>query len=347
MTSTQRQPGRELRRARRESVAAALLEGPPPLDALDVHCIAVETASVLHPSTNRPVLRWVLTVESPQGRRSRLPVIGKGFLSGGGADAARLLQGLREAGFDGPDLSVPRPYGYDPARRLLTQEEAPPGTLYAMLAGEVREATSAVRRVARWLAMLHSVATVAPPRLPVDFERTKLTDYGAAIAARLPAAHTRVRSLAAATAAKLATAPAEGLVLTHGDFQPKNVHLSSSRLTVIDFDRAAMAPPARDLGHFVGQVETMGAALHGDLGAAAPWIEPFVEEYVERGGDARAVEGIPAYAARTFAEVLYYRLVIRPVSSTSFVPSWLDAWERHLRNAGPLPRSASQPSVYP
>ena len=42
-------------------------------------------------------------------------------------------------------------------------------------------------------------------------------------------------------------------MLTHGDFQPKNIHLDRSRLVVIDFDRAAWAPAGRDLGHFIGQ----------------------------------------------------------------------------------------------
>jgi hypothetical protein len=46
------------------------------------------------------------------------------------------------------------------------------------------------------------------------------------------------------------------------------------------------------------------------------------------------VAAAPAYVARTFAEVLYYRLVVRPVNDRSFVPAWLEAWGRLLDQAG-------------
>ncbi|MET1064924.1 MAG: hypothetical protein ABWX85_08125, partial [Arthrobacter sp.] len=105
------------------------------------------------------------------------------------------------------------------------------------------------------------------------------------------------------------------------------------RVVVIDFDRAARAPAARDLGHFIGQTLTMGASRHGDLGAAAPWAEAFLTGYGDAGGDAGAVHSAPAYVARTFAEVLFYRLVVRPVGDSSFVPDWLDAWEEAVEAA--------------
>ena len=57
----------------------------------------------------------------------------------------------------------------------------------------------------------------------------------------------------------------------------------------------------------------MGASRHGHLAAAAPWVEAFLRGYTDGGGDAGAVRSAPAYVARTFAEVLFYRLVVRPV----------------------------------
>jgi len=101
-------------------------------------------------------------------------------------------------------------------------------------------------------------------------------------------------------------------------------------VVVIDLDRAASAPAARDLGHFVGQTRTMAASRHGSLDVADRWIVAFVEGYLGAGGSTEAVAAAPPYVARTFAEVLFYRLVVRPVGSTTFVRSWLDAWERCL-----------------
>jgi hypothetical protein len=99
---------------------------------------------------------------------------------------------------------------------------------------------------------------------------------------------------------------------------------------VIDLDRAAFAPAARDIGHFIGQTLTMGASRHGHLGAATSWVDAFLHGYTAAGGDGAAVAGAPAYVARTFAEVLFYRLVVRPMPDRTFVPAWLDAWERSL-----------------
>lgn len=321
----------ELRRARRLAAAAALLESPPPLEALPVRCLSVDKTSVLHASRSRPVVRWDLTVQDRAGRRSPLPVVGKGFTAGGGLEAWWLLRRLHELGFDDAVLRVPQPYGYDPTRRLLAQEVAPAGSLHDLIDGNLRASTQAVRRVARWLARLHAVTgVVGVPTLAADFETTKLGGYALALSEVLPAAASRISDLTGATLAKVADAATDPPVLTHGDFQPKNVHLDSSRVVVIDFDRAALAPAARDLGHFLGQTITMVAAAHGDLETASPWTAAFLEEYVASGGDPRAVRSTAGYVARTFAEVLHYRLVVRPVRSRSFVPAWLAAWERHL-----------------
>jgi aminoglycoside phosphotransferase (APT) family kinase protein len=170
------------------------------------------------------------------------------------------------------------------------------------------------------------VKGVHAPDLAADFERLKLTEYAEALAGLLPQAAARLGELTVATLQELAKAGGP-LVLTHGDFQPKNIHLDRHRLMVIDFDRAAWAPAGRDLGHFIGQTLTMGASRHGTLAAARPWGDTFVESYVDAGGEEGAVRSAPAYVARTFAEVLFYRLVVRPVTDSSFVPDWLDAWE--------------------
>ncbi len=147
--------------------------------------------------------------------------------------------------------------------------------------------------------------------------------------AALPAVADRLVTLTSRTLDSLRRAPARPVV-THGDFQPGNIHLDDDRVVVIDFDRAASALAARDLGHFIGQTLTMGASWHGCFEAAAGWVDAFLRGYTAADGDPSAVAGAPAYVARTFAEVLYYRLVVRPMPDWSFVPAWLDAWERCL-----------------
>ena len=317
-------PGRDSRRAERMAIAQSVLVSPPPLQALGVDRVVVLDSSVVHASRSRPVVRWVVTVHSAAGPAS-LAVIGKAYRRGGGEDAERLLGQLRRAGFDDPGLQVPEPYGFDPARALLAQEEAPPLTLRALLEADPAPDRPAVERVGAWLARLHAVDGVEVPVLADDFERRKLTEYAAALAALLPAEAGRLAALTERTLAGLSRGTARPVV-THGDFQPGNIHLDPQRVMVIDFDRAAYAPAARDVGHFIGQTLTMGASWHGHLGAAAGWVDAFLHGYTAGGGSAAAVAAAPVYVARTFAEVLFYRLVVRPVRDQSFVPAWLDAW---------------------
>lgn len=326
---------RAARRAQRQAAAAALLAAPPPLDALPVHRVLRARGDVLHASRSRPVVRWDLVVETDDGAVSRLAVVGKGFVKGDGEQAWRLLRSLHADGFDDPVLQVPQPYGFDPGRRLLAQEEAPAGTLYDLLQDDLEGAAPSVRRVATWLARLHGTTCTEVTPLPDGFEHDKLGEYAEALSEKLPWASGHVHDLTAATEERLRAAAAGPPRLTHGDFQPKNVHLDAHRVMVIDFDRAALAPAARDLGHFVGQTLTMAAALHGHLDAASAWVSAFLGAYEAAGGDPRAVEAMPGYAARTFAEVLYYRLVVRPVETHTFVPAWLQAWEDQLSDGTP------------
>jgi hypothetical protein len=325
-------PSADARRAERLAIAESLLVSPPPLDALRPCRAEVLTRAVVHASRSRPVVRWTVALDVGTGPSSPLAVIGKSYRTGGGEQAWRLLSSLRKAGFDSPGLQVPAPYGFDPARQLLSQEEAPTTTLHSLLDGDPRTAAPAAGRAGRWLAHLHAVPGVQVPDLAADFETVKLHEYAAALARLLPQAAVRLGELTAGTLAELSRAGGSNVV-THGDFQPKNIHLDRHRIVVIDFDRAAWAPAARDLGHFIGQTLTMGASRHGDLGAAAPWVEAFLDGYAESGGDAAAVRSAPAYVARTFAEVLVYRLVVRPVRNPSFVPGWLDAWEAAVEAA--------------
>ncbi|MGY1638544.1 phosphotransferase [Geodermatophilus sp. SYSU D00742] len=327
----------DARRAQRLAVAESLLLRPPPLDAFPPGRVEVLARSVVHASRSRPVVRWTVTLDHGDGPSAPLAVIGKGYRKGGGGEARELLDGLRRAGLDAPDLQVPAAYGFDPARQLLAQEEAPAATLYDLLAADPASASSDARRAGRWLARLHAVRGTPLPELAGDFERHKLTEYAAALAEVLPGAAPRLAELTRGTLAGLARGGGAEVV-THGDFQPKNIHLDRSRIVVIDFDRAARAPAARDLGHFVGQTLTMAAARHGDLACARSWVAAFARGYTGNGGDPDAVRAAPAYVARTFAEVLFYRLVVRPVGDTAFVPDWLDAWAAAVDGAvGGLP----------
>ncbi|MCG9893726.1 MAG: aminoglycoside phosphotransferase family protein [Thermosynechococcaceae cyanobacterium MS004] len=73
--------------------------------------------------------------------------------------------------------------------------------------------------------------------------------------------------------AAIAAQIAEGLLripqqrcATHGDFKPDQVLIQGNTVTVLDFDRAAIGHPARDLGSFLAQLARDG--LQGKLSAS-------------------------------------------------------------------------------
>jgi hypothetical protein len=70
------------------------------------------------------------------------------------------------------------------------------------------------------------------------------------------------------------------------------------------------------------------ARSQGFDATARAWCDALLDGYVQEGGS-QAVEATPAYVSRTFLEVLFYRLVVRPVADGSFAAQWLDecdAW---------------------
>lgn len=314
-------------RQRREAVASAVLAEPPPLPGPAPGTVRTFAGEVLHASRSRPVVRWVVTDTSAEGTH-RFRVVGKVYGKGGGQQAHALLVRLRECGFEGP-YAVPQPLGWVESRQLLLQSEAPANTLYDGLS-DLNRSLPDVRRAGAWLARFHSVPEPGLSPLPGDFEAGKAEEYVSRLCQVQPYLTWQLREIQRRLLPLLEAAPESGVVPTHGDYQPKNLHLDPERFVVIDFDRAALAPAARDLGHFVGQALTMAAAGGHPSDRAAHWATAIIDSYLRAGGSARAVAATPAYVARTFLEVLFYRLVVRPVRDPSFAGEWLDACAQWL-----------------
>ncbi|MGQ0623682.1 MAG: phosphotransferase [Sporichthyaceae bacterium] len=321
-------------REERAAIAAAVLADVPALPGPARGSLRSVDGVILHASRSRPVVRWDIVDHGPTGT-TKASVVGKVYNKGDGAAAHVLLTHLRATGFGGA-FDVPESLGYLPERRLLLQSEAPRATLHERVSGSAPDATMTndVFRTGIWLARLHAVTGTDLAPLAADFETIKAEKYVTGMIATKPALTWHLRRIQADLAPLLAAAGNGPLVPTHGDFQQKNVHVDDERIVVIDFDRAALAPAARDLGHFVGQGLTMAAAAGAEFDSATRATTlNLVEGYLAGGGSAAAVAAMPAYVARTFLEVLFYRLVVRPMRDDSFAESWITECERWLDEA--------------
>jgi hypothetical protein len=289
---------------------------------------------VVRPSRSRPVFRYdVSYLAEGTGRPLRAVVIAKGYYREDGARTFAYMSRLWEDGF-GEDsrLTIPRPFAYIPDASLLLQGQAQGKSLYLYL-DEPAAALGPVRLTARWLAKLHAASLVTAPVLPYEYEVEKVGTYARVLAGLHPLYGERIRALAGAVLSSLLTLASASKTPTHGDFQPKNIFVHRGRVTVIDFDRFALAHPARDLGHFIGQSMTMSYVRTGSFDAIAPWNAAFLDEYVAWGSQT-ALEGLPVFVARAFLEILYYKLFVRPVKDPSFLPVWLAEAEGWLARGG-------------
>lgn len=308
-------------RAQRAAIACAVRDELPPFDDPAPGWTRSVTGEVLHASRSRPVVRWIVT-DTCATETTEFSVVGKVYGRGGGAAAFDLLMRLRRGGFGGA-FDVPEAIAYLPDRKLLLQSEAPPNTLHDGLA-DLAASIDDVHRTGQWLARLHAVEGTNLRPLAADFEAAKAEQYISALSDLDPALTRPLRRIQDDLMVALAASGAGDLVVTHGDFQQKNVHVDRDRIVVIDFDRAALAPAARDLGHFVGQALTMAASAgHSFEGPAREWALALFDGYLAAGGSPLAVEQSSAYVARTFLEVLFYRLVVRPMRDVSFVGDWV------------------------
>ena len=292
---------------------------------------------VLRQSRFRPVFRYrveyerseMATETGPDDRQTLERIfIGKADYRHGGVDTFAFMRRLREAGFGSEDdTCIPEPIAYLEDLDILVQTEAPGRCLYEWLSDPANDDVGPAGYAGRWLGKLHQTRLPsAEGALPADFEERKLTGYCRELSEALPEHAQRIGDCTQGALEQLRAVQGIRLVPTHGDYQPKNIYADGPRLTVIDWDRGALGHPARDVGHFVGQCLTMAYAKIGSFDPGTRWNDAFLAGYTETapaGWDA----GLPPYFARTLLEVLYYKLVVKPVSDPSFVPLWLDRLE--------------------
>jgi hypothetical protein len=310
----------------------SLAEGLMDLPITDLREIGLDVrgyeAQVLKTSKSRPILRYVVTCFDKKAPRRRV-IIGKGYFRHDGARTFEAMRLLWSEGFAGDRfLAIPEPIAFLPRLNLLLQGWAPGDALYAYLEDPER-ALQHVGLTARWLAKLHRTRIAAARVLPLDYEQTKLRTYGEVLIELCPLFAPRIERIVQHILALLRALDLREVVPTHGDFQPKNIFICQNRVTVIDFDRFALAHPARDVGHFIGQSMTMSYARKGSFEQIEPWNSAFLDEYV-RLASPEVLSMVPVFVARTFMEVLKHKIFLDPAKNSYLLPLWLDECERWL-----------------
>jgi aminoglycoside phosphotransferase (APT) family kinase protein len=181
-------------------------------------------------------------------------VVVKRYVAGGAEAVYAQMSALWASPFgaDRRPPGLPRPIGVNQDRQEVEMQFLPGDPIGSR--GDLGLSVQQLPEVARLLADLHgSGVRVDRRRSPAallrsshrkvdELDRTGIERSGSAEVAQL------ARRVVERLAAGLPT-PTE-LVLSHGDFSPRNVLLTPNGLALIDFDRLQMAAPERDISYW-------------------------------------------------------------------------------------------------
>ena len=243
-----------------------------------------------------------------------------------GAEASLATLGaLWTTGFRAPSPHrVPRPYGFLAAPPVLLQGLAPGRPWSDALSAEPAVQATESRRAADWLLALHAATITALPATAdeADACRARARELAGRFSwvarTMVPAGERLAAALAAASPRALPS---------HGDFHPRNVFLSASGATVIDFDTFGSREPAFDVGYAIGQLLIASYLRLGGFVAGAFAARAFWSRYasLRDAGERR----VALHVARALLQGLHYDLCTLRNGRVDLLAHWpavIDEW---------------------
>lgn len=199
-----------------------------------------------------------------------------------GADGARAFavqQALWRRGVSHPEaFAVARPIAYLETAQTLLMEEVSGANLRQVLGADTP--STEIRRVARAVADLHQISpdevAFADRRRPARDEATRLDKIAATLRTDVPAASAEIDALVAAIGEETGASP---VGLTHFDLKPGHILLNPDRVTLLDFDKLALADPLVDVANFLVFLGKERSDRSDD-GGEFDHVHHFVDEYL-------------------------------------------------------------------
>jgi Ser/Thr protein kinase RdoA (MazF antagonist) len=215
------------------------------------------------------------------GRSAGRRVVIKRYHNGNGPTVYAEMRDLWVSPFGAGRLhAMPEPLAFDPATGDLTMEMLHGPALGQR--GSIGQAITRGSEAAELLVELHRsgvrVKRVRGGRALVRSTMRKATDT---LSCGLGRSIDEVGKLLAARWAEV-TEDVERLVVSHGDFSPRNILATEKGLRLIDFDRLQLSHPARDLSYWCAWLW----ATQLQCGEQASWdvAEPFLQTYSDLSG---------------------------------------------------------------
>lgn len=196
-----------------------------------------------------------------------------------GAASYRILKTLWLQGF-GPDspYRVPEPLWWSASCGAIVMRYAPGKRLADHVPGEIGR-LEALLAAARWLARLHATSLRVGPGDERSCAAERLSRRMSKAVERRPQLGNVLRPRMEELARR---APREELARcqTHGRFHAGHVFVDRDVVTVIDLDRAAPAPPAKDVAEFIHRTRAEAFKRGWASHVAEDATRAFLEEYL-------------------------------------------------------------------
>jgi hypothetical protein len=200
-------------------------------------------------------------------------------------------------------------------------------------------------RVAAWLAKLHRAPHLAVRAWGVNDNVAELLTWREDLIKSqdwwLLGERERIGALMDVLIDRARRMPQGATCVTHGDFHPENILVHGSSIAVIDFEHMAIAPPASDLGFFVGELEIQSDRYWTRRGRPNPLDlrrlgDAFLEAYCAWMPTAQLRE-VPFYRAQAYFKHLMYTVRMRGTEHPANITRWLDRAEAVLNDDGREP----------
>jgi hypothetical protein len=253
----------------------------------------------------RCVIEYDVEIEDPAAPPEAVTLLGKVRRLRSGKSGYRLLDALRNAGFetDSRDgISVPEPVGVVPEFRMWLQRRAPGRAATDLLAGP--NGAELVRRIAEAAHKLHQAGVPAKRRHTMNDELRILHERLLLVAREEPRWAGRIERLLGACDSLGAATPKPVYQGVHRDFYADQVIVDGGRLYLIDFDLYCEGDPGLDIGNFLGHITEQGLRTFGDPLALADLERAMEEHFVGLSGEA-ARAAVRAYATLTLARHIH------------------------------------------
>ena len=206
-------------------------------------------------------------------------VYAKAYHAGEGENAYRVTRQIWESdACQNGDFSLPEPYSYDPAYKIIWQETLP-GKPLAKIAGNQAELPELAKAVGRSLAAFHNIAVDLPQEMTLDFQMQEVGKSIAAIAGMFPERGSRVQGLGERLEAAAAELGPGVLTPVHASFKFSHIFVTEHGVAFIDFDSANLGDPGYDLGRFIAHIYKLQINRRIEASTAEAAIANFCDAY--------------------------------------------------------------------